>query len=70
LKTFLTPPQERVLFDHYPYIMPNQFRRLLNDNNVFFLLDLTHAKITAQYRGWDIRDYIRRLPLDRVKEIH
>lgn len=63
-------PQDRVLFDHYPYIMPEKLRRLLVDNDVFFLLDLTHAKITAQYRGWDIHDYIRQLPLDRVKEIH
>lgn len=63
-------PQDRVIFDHYPYIMPEQLRRLLKDNDVSFLLDLTHAKITAQYRGWNIHDYIQQLPLDRVVEIH
>ncbi len=63
-------PQDRILFDHYPYIMPEQYNRLFADNDVSFLLDLTHAKITAKYRGWDIHDYLRELPLNRVVEIH
>lgn len=63
-------PKDRIMFDHYPYIMPEQFSRLFVENDVSFLLDLTHAKITAQYRGFDIHDYIRQLPLDRVVEIH
>ncbi|MBU3134313.1 DUF692 family protein [Clostridium gasigenes] len=64
-------PKERVItIDHYPYIMPEQFSRLFTDNDVSFLLDITHAKITAQYHGWNIRDYIRQLPLNRVVEIH
>lgn len=63
-------PQDRVIFDHYPYFMPKQFSRLFIDNDVSFLLDLTHAKITAQYHGWNIHDYIRELPLNRVVEIH
>lgn len=63
-------PEDRATFDHYPYIMPEQFNRLLAENNVSFLLDLTHAKITAKYRGWDIHDYIKQLPLSRVVEIH
>lgn len=63
-------PKDRTMFDHYPYIMPEQFSRLFVENDVSFLLDLTHAKITAQYRGFDIHDYIRQLPLERVVEIH
>jgi len=64
-------PKERVLpIDHYPYIMPEQISRLLTDNDVSFLLDITHAKITAQHHGWNIYDYIRELPLNRVVEIH
>ena len=63
-------PKDRIMFDHHPYIMPEQFSRLFVENDVSFLLDLTHAKITAQYRGFDIHDYIRQLPLDRVVEIH
>lgn len=63
-------PQDRVVFDHYPYIMPEQYNRIFNENGVSFLLDLTHAKITAEYHGWDVHDYIRKLPLDRISEIH
>lgn len=50
--------------------MPEQLNRLFIENDVSFLLDLTHAKITAKYRGWDIHDYIRQLSLNRVVEIH
>jgi uncharacterized protein (UPF0276 family) len=63
-------PQDRVEFDHHPYVMSEQFTRLFTENDISFLLDLTHAKITAQYRGWNIHDYIRQLPLNRVVEIH
>lgn len=63
-------PSERAIFDHYPYIMPDEINRLVLENDVSFLLDLTHAKITAEYHGWDIHEYIRNLPLDRVIEIH
>ncbi|MCM1989347.1 DUF692 family multinuclear iron-containing protein [Oceanirhabdus seepicola] len=61
---------DRVVFDHYPYIKPEQFKRLFIENDVSFLLDLTHAKITAQFHGWNVYDYIRELPLSFVKEIH
>lgn len=63
-------PKDRTLFNHYPYHMPEQLNRLLNENDVSFLLDLTHAKITALYNGWNVHDYIRQLPLNRVVEIH
>ena len=63
-------PQDRVKFDHYPYIMPEQYSRLFIYNDVSFLLDLTHEKITAQYHGWNVQDYLRQLPLNRVVEIH
>jgi len=63
-------PQDCIIFDHYPYIMPEQLNRLFVENDVSFLLDLTHAKITAQYHGWNIYEYILQLPLNRVLEIH
>lgn len=63
-------PQEHKMFDHYPYVNPEQLNRLFIENDVSFLLDLTHAKITAQYHCWNIHDYICQLPLNRVKEIH
>ncbi|MFT8340880.1 MAG: DUF692 family multinuclear iron-containing protein [Clostridium beijerinckii] len=63
-------PHDREAFDLYPYVMPEQIYKLVVENDVSFLLDITHAKITAKYRGWDVFDYIGRLPLDHVVEIH
>ncbi|MCR3760940.1 DUF692 family protein [Clostridium felsineum] len=65
-----TPKEHQISIDHYPYIMPDKISRLIIDNNVSFLLDLTHAKITAQYHGFNVYDYIKELPLERVVEIH
>ena len=63
-------PRDRTVFNHYPYVEPRQINRILSENDVDLLLDLTHAKITALFRGWSIYDYLRELPLHRIKEIH
>jgi uncharacterized protein (UPF0276 family) len=34
------------------------------------LLDLAHARITADTLGIDVKDYIKSLPLDRLVEMH
>ncbi len=63
-------PQDRTVFDHRPYAEAEKISRLLRENDVGLLLDLTHAKITALYREWDIYEFLRELPLDRIREIH
>lgn len=63
-------PTDRKSFDIYPYIMPEKLGELIIENDVSFLLDISHANITAKYNGFDIHDYLRKLPLSRVKEIH
>ena len=63
-------PNDRRIFNHYPYVEPEKINKLLHDNDVGLLLDLTHAKITCQYRNWDIYDYLQSLSLDHIKEIH
>lgn len=63
-------PEDRVVYDHYPYMKPEQISRLLVDNDVSFLLDISHAKITAQYHGWNVYEYIGQLPLESIVEIH
>jgi uncharacterized protein (UPF0276 family) len=35
-----------------------------------FLLDLAHARVSAACLGYDLHDYLHRLPLDRTVEIH
>jgi hypothetical protein len=34
------------------------------------LLDTGHARISAHELGWDLLDYLRALPLDRLAEVH
>jgi uncharacterized protein (UPF0276 family) len=63
-------PQDRTVFDHFPYAEPEKITRLLVENEVGLLLDLTHAKITALYRNWNIHDYLNAIPLDLIREIH
>ncbi|MCL2255118.1 MAG: DUF692 family protein [Lachnospiraceae bacterium] len=63
-------PQEIVLYDYFPYSAAEQIAKIIYDNDVGFLLDLTHAKIACMTRGWDVRDYLRALPLERIREIH
>lgn len=61
---------DRRFYKFIPYIMPDQINRLLHDNDVSLLLDITHAKITAKFHGWDIYGYLNTLLLNRVEEIH
>lgn len=63
-------PEERTVFDHYPYAEPDKISKLLIDNDVNLLLDLSHARITTIYRNWDIYDFLKNIPLHRIKEIH
>jgi uncharacterized protein (UPF0276 family) len=63
-------PQDRTVFDHRPYAEAEKIADILETADVGLLLDLTHAKITARFRGWDIRAFLSALPLHRVREIH
>ena len=63
-------PQDRTVFDHHPYAEAERLADILEATGAGLLLDLTHAKITARYRGWDVHDFLSALPLERVREIH
>jgi len=50
---------------------PGFINDVLNDTNTYLLLDLAHAEISAKNLGYiNAKDYIGKLPLDRVLEIH
>lgn len=62
---------------YYPFLenykllsYPPFITQLCKESNIDFLLDIAHARVSAQNMGMDIRDYITQLPLHRVKEIH
>ncbi|NDL66763.1 DUF692 family multinuclear iron-containing protein [Anaerotalea alkaliphila] len=49
---------------------PGFIADLCEKADVGFLLDLSHAKVSAYHLGMDIYDYLEQLPLERMKEIH
>jgi uncharacterized protein len=71
---------DRVALEHYPLNPTNQHLQLAVDPQIFskvvldtgcqFILDLAHARITADTQGCNVRDYIRALPVDRLVEVH
>jgi uncharacterized protein len=71
---------ERVVLEHFPYTQatphiapaadPQIFSNVINDTGCQLLLDLAHARISADTMGMDVKDYIRALPLDRLAELH
>jgi uncharacterized protein len=71
---------DAVALEHHPYTHanpnirpaadPQVFSRVIQDTDCMFLLDLAHARITAQTLGVNIRDYIHAFPLDRLVELH
>ena len=72
--------EESVALEHFPYThnMPNIrtaadeniFSQVIQDSNCMLLLDLAHARITANTLCKDVRNYIQALPLDRLVELH
>lgn len=71
---------EAVALEHHPYTIANQhirpaadaqiFSEVIQETGCMLLLDLAHARITADTLGVDVRHYISALPLDRLVEMH
>lgn len=71
---------DSVALEHFPYTLATPhllpavdskvFTQVILDTDCRFLLDLAHARITADTLSMDVKDYIRSLPLDRLVELH
>ncbi len=72
---------ERVILENSPYrgeegntmrlcVLPEIITRILNETGCGLLLDISHAIISAHHLGMDMEDYITRLPIHRLKEMH
>lgn len=71
---------DSVVLEHFPFTEatphiktatdPVIFSQVIDDTGCQFLLDLAHARITADTLGLDVRDYISQLPVERLKEMH
>ena len=44
--------------------------RVVKENDIYFLFDLSHAEITAHNTGTSLQKYISELPLERCRQIH
>lgn len=49
---------------------PDTILRLTSALNTGLLLDLAHARVAAAFHSLDVKEYLARLPLERVREIH
>ena len=50
--------------------LPDVITGLIEEAGCGLLLDLPHARMAAFTHGLDVRDYINRLPLSRLRELH
>jgi uncharacterized protein (UPF0276 family) len=53
-----------------PAYLPAAIRRVVEETGCGFLLDISHARLAADYLGLDQRDYIEMLPVEHCREIH
>lgn len=51
-------------------ILPEIARRVTEETGCGFLLDVSHARLAALTLGMQPQEYIRQLPLDRLREMH
>ena len=72
---------ERVIVENSPYrgetgktmracVEPEIITRIVQETGVGFLLDLSHAIISARYLDIEPSKYIESLPVHRIKEMH
>lgn len=49
---------------------PDFLEELVRENDIYLLLDIAHAKITAINKKIDLHAYVNALPLDRMIQLH
>ena len=71
-------PKIEILLENLPPVddikewcaYPKLFKDVLEEYNLKMLLDISHAKISAEYFNISFEDYLNQFPLEKVKEIH
>ena len=72
---------ERVIVENVPYhfgeehvirtcILPEVISEVIENHGCGLLLDISHARISADTLGLDAKDYMRALPLEQLRELH
>jgi len=73
-------PGVKLVVENLPYIAdfygstigssPDVIARAIVEADAGLLLDLSHARISCHYLGMDLKDYVARLPMERLAELH
>ena len=71
---------KEVVLENIPYgrlcenclymIEPEVISKIIYDNECLFLFDISHARKAAEYLHMPFEEYVSKLPMDRVIEIH
>ncbi|MBI5957731.1 MAG: DUF692 family protein, partial [Chloroflexi bacterium] len=72
---------ERVIVENVPYhgpgrkemrpaVEPAAIRRVVETTGCGFLLDISHARLSARNLGMDEYDYLEQMPGERLRELH
>ena len=63
-------PFEPPIPDYHLSSDPELISKAITETDTGLLLDISHARITADTIGSDYQGYIEKLPLDRLREVH
>jgi uncharacterized protein (UPF0276 family) len=61
------PADPRVM---HAALLPNVIRRLVDETGCGFLLDISHARLSARLFGIEEYEYLKMMPCERLHEIH
>jgi len=61
----------RKYYEHCDYLLePEIISKLIYDNDLLFLFDISHARKAAEFLNMTLEEYVSKLPMDRVVEFH
>lgn len=74
-------PSEQIIIENVPYrgkfgkvirtaVEPDTICELLEKTETGLLLDISHARITANFLGMSEKSYLNQLPVQKIKEMH
>lgn len=72
-------PQVRIAIENNNYYSTEAYRwitdadfieQIVHENDIFFLFDIAHARVTAYNKRLDYEDYKSGLPSDKIVQIH
>lgn len=71
---------KKIIVENIPYrkgrekhlflLKPEFISKVVYDNDVGFLFDISHARKAAEYLNMTLEEYVSKLPMDRVVEFH